>query len=186
MSELTKRALAVALKEVMKTKSFDKITIKDLTDFCSINRQTFYYHFVDINDLLQWIVYEDAKNVLKNNKTAETWEKGYLDILTHLKDEKNFVSNLYHSLSLSELQSYLYKITYDLMYGVVNEEAQGKSVKEEDKIFIANFLKYAFVGLTLDWIKHDFKESPAILVEKIGATCTGMINRALENYRLDK
>ena len=99
-SEATKRFLAVALKELMKTKSFDKVTVKDLTEYCDINRQTFYYHFIDIRDLMEWIIYEDSKKIIANNKTAETWEKGYLDILVHLKADKDFFMNLYNSYSL--------------------------------------------------------------------------------------
>lgn len=39
------------------------------------------------------------------------------------------------------------------MMGVVEERAAGMTVRPEDKEFIANFYKFAFVGLTLDWIK---------------------------------
>lgn len=47
MSEslITKKAIAAGLKELMKRKSFDKITISDITNECGLNRQTFYYHF---------------------------------------------------------------------------------------------------------------------------------------------
>lgn len=186
MSELTKKALTAALVELMKTKSFDKISVKDLADRCGVNRQTFYYHFVDIRDLLRWIVLEDAERVLQSNRTAKTWEKGYLDLLKHLREEKDFVSNVFHSLSLDELQSYLYKITYNLMKGVVDEESAGMSVREEDKSFIADFLKYAFVGVTLNWIKKEMKEEPPSLVEKVSLTAGGLVSRALSNYRLDK
>ena len=49
MSKLTtKKAIALALKEVMKTKPLSKITVNDIAEECSINRQTFYYHFQDI------------------------------------------------------------------------------------------------------------------------------------------
>ena len=37
----------------------------------------------------------------------------------------------------------------------MEEQAAGMSVRPEDKAFIANVYKYAFVGLMLDWIKHD-------------------------------
>ncbi len=185
-SEATKRFLAVALKELMKTKSFDKVTVKDLTEYCDINRQTFYYHFIDIRDLMEWIIYEDSKKILANNKTAETWEKGYLDILVHLKADKDFFMNLYNSYSLRNLEDYLYKITFDLMESVVEEESQGKTVSEDDKKFIADFLKYAFVGLTLDWLKRGMKDDPELLVKKLANTCTGFINGALKNCRIDK
>ena len=38
------------------------------------------------------------------------------------------------------------------------------TVRPEDKEFIANFYKFAFVGLTLDWIKNDMRQDPAQLV----------------------
>ena len=53
VSEQTKRELAAALKEAMAQKPLDKITISELTSACSIRRQSFYYHFEDIYDLLR-------------------------------------------------------------------------------------------------------------------------------------
>ena len=53
MSELTKKALAVSLKKLLSKKELSKITIANITDECGVNRQTFYYHFKDIYDLLE-------------------------------------------------------------------------------------------------------------------------------------
>ena len=55
MSEITKKALAQALKELLSKKELSKITIKNITDYCGVNRQTFYYHFKDVYDLIEWI-----------------------------------------------------------------------------------------------------------------------------------
>ena len=55
MSQITKRALASALKELLEHKPLNKITIADITEQCGVNRQTFYYHFQDIYALLEWI-----------------------------------------------------------------------------------------------------------------------------------
>ena len=55
MSNITKRAMAQSLKKILVVKELDKITITDITNDCGINRQTFYYHFKDIYDLLEWI-----------------------------------------------------------------------------------------------------------------------------------
>ena len=51
-SVVTKQAIADVFKEIMDKKSFDKITISDITGKCGLNRQTFYYHFQDKYDLL--------------------------------------------------------------------------------------------------------------------------------------
>ena len=47
MSQMTKRALEASLKELLRHKPLDKITVSDLTDHCGVNRMTFYYHFKD-------------------------------------------------------------------------------------------------------------------------------------------
>lgn len=53
MSSLTtKKAIAFTLKELLLEKPISKITINDITERCDINRQTFYYHFQDITDLI--------------------------------------------------------------------------------------------------------------------------------------
>ena len=54
-SDITKKALAESLKALGAKKIFDKITVADITDYCGVNRQTFYYHFNDKYELLGWI-----------------------------------------------------------------------------------------------------------------------------------
>ena len=73
MSQTTKRALAQSLKKLLQTKPLSKITINDITEDCGINRMTFYYHFKDIYDLVEWACLEDATKALEGKKTAETW-----------------------------------------------------------------------------------------------------------------
>ena len=46
-SEITKRKIAAALKELMQTTPFEKITVSDISNKCEMHRQTFYYHFQD-------------------------------------------------------------------------------------------------------------------------------------------
>ena len=60
MSEITKRALENALKTLLLKKPLNKITISDVTEECGVNRMTFYYHFKDIYDLVEWCCLEDA------------------------------------------------------------------------------------------------------------------------------
>ena len=66
MSSLTtKKAISFTLKELLLEKPLSKITVNDITERCDINRQTFYYHFESITDLVEWTCLEDADKVLK-------------------------------------------------------------------------------------------------------------------------
>ncbi len=81
MSDTTKRALEESLKHMLLKKPLDKISISDITNDCGISRMTFYYHFKDIYDLVEWSCEEDAARALAGNKTYETWQQGFLQIL---------------------------------------------------------------------------------------------------------
>ena len=54
-SLITKRALASSLKELMKAQPLTKISVGDICEKCGMNRKSFYYHFCDKYDLVNWI-----------------------------------------------------------------------------------------------------------------------------------
>ena len=186
MSQTTKRALEASLKKLLLEKPLDKITISDIAEDCGISRMTFYYHFRDIYDLVEWACVEDASRALAGKKTYSTWQQGFLQIFGAVRDNRPFIMNVYRSVSREQVELYLYKLTYDLLINVVNEEAKGMAVSDEDKTFIANYYKYAFVGLMLDWIRSDMKEDPEKIVGRLSLLMRGSFARALEAYRTDR
>ena len=186
MSDLTKRALEQSLKNLLLQKPLSKITISDIADDCGINRMTFYYHFKDIYDLIEWSCEEDARKALEGKKTYDTWQQGLLQIFEAVQENRAFILNVYRSISREQVENYLYKLTYQLLIGVVHERAAGMSVREEDQDFIATVYKYAFVGLMLDWIKNDMKADPAVIVDRLAAVIHGNVAAALERLRIDK
>lgn len=186
MSEITKRALEASLKNLLLRKPLNKITINDIAEDCGVNRMTFYYHFKDIYDLVEWSCMEDARQALNGKKTYDTWQEGFLQIFRAVQDNKPFIMNVYHSVSREQVETYLYKVTYHLLIDVVEEKAAGMSVRQEDKEFIAHFYKYAFVGIMLDWIRGDMKADPQVIIDRLSLVLLGNITTALERLRADK
>lgn len=186
MSQMTKNALADSLKALLELRPVDKITISDITDDCGVNRMTFYYHFQDIYDLLEWSWIREANKVLKGKKTYDTWQQGFLQIFNAVSENKQIVMNIYHSVNREQIEIYLYKLTYDLLFGVIEENAAGMDVRDDDKKFIADFYKYAFVGLILDWIKNGMKADPSQIIEHLDVLIHGDIKKALNKFRTDK
>ena len=185
MSQVTKRALEASLKHLLLQKPLDKITIGDITEDCGINRMTFYYHFKDIYDLIEWSLLEDAKKALEGQRTYDTWQQGFLQIFEMVLDNKPFITNVYHSISREQVELYLYRLTYDLLFGVVEEQSAGMSVRAEDKQFIADFYKYAFVGIMLDWVRRGMQEDPQQIIDRLSTLLHGNIALALSRFRLD-
>ena len=77
-------------------------------------------------------------------------------------------------------------MVHPLIVGVIEEKAQGIPLRDTDKDFIANFYKYAFVGLLLAWVKNGMKDDPKQLVDRLSLLIHGSIATAVERFRTDK
>ena len=183
MSQTTKRALAASLKKLLSQRPLDKITVVDVTEDCEVNRQTFYYHFKDIYDLLEWTYINETVRALEGNRTYDTWQEGFLRIFEYVQENGSMVVNTLRSGRREYLERFLLKETFALLLGVVEEKAAGLDVREEDKTFIADFYKFAFVGLLMDWINRGMREEPRRIVARLDALIHGDISRALDRLR---
>ena len=157
MSNITKHALAESLKKLLLKKPLNKITINDLTTDCGISRMAFYYHFKDIYDLVEWACLEESRKALQGKKTYDTWQEGLLQIFEAVYENKPFIINAYNAVSREQIENFLFQLTHDLIMGVVEEQARSTSLTQEQKSFIADFYKYSFVGIMLDWIRQGMK-----------------------------
>ena len=181
MAQTTKRALEASLKKLLLKKPLNKITINDITEDCGVNRMTFYYHFKDIYDLVDWIMVEDAAKA-QEGKSFETWSEAFLDILNEIRDNKVLVQNVYRSISREQVEQYLYKMLDPTLHNFIDREATALSVQDADKQFVIDFYKYALVGMVLEWIRKDMKTEPEVMTERLNTMLHGDFHRALLRF----
>lgn len=184
MSQVTKRALEQSLKNLLLKKPLTKITVGDIADDCGINRMTFYYHFKDIYDLVEWSCFEDARRALDEKKTYETWQQGLLQIFEAVQENKPFILNVYRCVHKEQVEKYLQPLVDRLLLDVINEESDNMTVRDEDKQFIAQIYSYIFIGLMLDWIKNGMREEPHQIVDRLAKLIKGSMSAALSRFRL--
>ncbi len=184
MSQITKRALEQSLKNLLLKKPLTKITINDIAEDCGINRMTFYYHFKDIYDLVEWSCLEDARKALEEKKTYETWQQGFIQLFEAVRENKPFIMNVYRCVHREQVEKYLKPPVDNLLLGVINEEAAGMTVRDEDKSFIAQVYSYVFVGLMLDWVRDDMREDPEALVGRLALVLKGSVSQAIGRFRM--
>lgn len=184
MSQITKRALEQSLKKQLLKKPLTKVTINDITEDCGINRMTFYYHFKDIYDLVEWACLEDARRALENTKIHESWQEGLLRIFQAAQENKPFILNVYRSVHQEQVEKYLKPQVDHLVLGIINAAPGASALQEQDKEFIARIYAYIFVGVMLDWIKEDMSTQPAQIVERLGVLLKGTIAEAVERFQI--
>lgn len=166
-SIITKRAIAQGFKELMRHKSFEKITIADITKGCGLNRQTFYYHFQDKYELINWIYYNEAILPLTQNLTFETWSSQILQLLTLMQAEAYFYENALRENSRHEFQNYLLCVAKELFAGIIGRIAENTHIEFEDRQFIADFFSFGIVGVIVDWARKGMKETPEFITARL-------------------
>ena len=166
-SSVTKKTIADGFKSLMEIKSFEKITISDITDTCGLNRQTFYYHFQDKYDLLNWIFYNEAITPFKKELTFDNWGSRLLEMLRTIKNNSRFYINALRTSYSTEFKDYMHKASTKVLSDIIDNIAAEKPVREDDKRFIAEFFSYGITGSVISWVENGMKDDPETIVSHI-------------------
>lgn len=180
MSQFTKKAIVLAFLELLKEQSLDKITVKDIVERCGINRNTFYYYYKDIYDLIDDIFDMDTKRVLSGEKNG-SWQEELKRVVVFILENKTAIVHIYNSKSMDVLEQYLFDISDMLVQDYVTMHNDTIKVSEENKKFITTFYSYSLAGMLLDWIKGGMQENSAEFLEKLGMVFENTIRVALES-----
>lgn len=145
-SNITKRALATSMKELMNEKPFQKITVSDICEGCGMNRKSFYYHFKDKYDLVNWI-YDTEFIVLANRKAYATAWEFMTALCRYLETERAFYSR---ALEINGQNSFSEHFT-EMLQPILKENLRrifGSNATE----FHASFFSDAFVMAIKRWV----------------------------------
>ncbi len=160
----TKKNLAETLKRLMKHKRLDRITIREITDECGYNRQTFYYHFEDIYDLLRWIYRQDIIRLQKLQQKGKSWQEEILILLDWLTINKEFCVNTLNSLGHRNLKRFFYEDIYGIVSKFINSLESCSDKNKEYKDFLTHFYTISLGALMENWVLDEIDKSPQYIV----------------------
>lgn len=162
--QFTKYALAQSLKALCEEQAFDKISVRDVTEHCKVNRQTFYYHFSDKFELLDWIYYEEAFLPLTEGLTLKNWSEKFCELLKLMKRDRAFYM---HTIKCSEnfFEEYLFKILIALHRSAIEKLDRRKVITEEKAEIYARFFAHGLTGIIIDWAQGGMREDEKMLAE---------------------
>lgn len=188
MKRNAKFAIVSSFKELLNKHPMDKVTVKEICEQCNVNRQTFYYYFTDIMDILKFIIFEELSADIAQNRTFETWEGGFLATMNYLKKNSKMIFHIYHSSYWNEVNLFFINFSNDLLNNVVEECADkiGMKLLSKDETFIVNFYRHVFYGIMSDWVSEGMKEEPEVILKKLLIMITGSIPRSVEAFVKDE
>ena len=185
MASTTKESLGAALKQMLTVKPIDKITVKDLVEICGVNRQTFYYHFDDVYDLLEWVFEEDANRVLPSEVVYEHWRDEVMMFFKNLADNSVFALNIYNSNSRIYMLRYFKRRLQGCIRSFAIIVSEGKNIDRTDFEFVVEFYANGIVGLISQWLDLGMQLPKEITQDRFLKLLDNSVENMLARFQID-
>ena len=144
-----KEEICATLKQMMKRKSIQKITIQDLADECGISRYTFYYHFTDIYDCLSWLLQHEVKQHIQSIEYCRTWEEGFDEIFRFIQANASLCKQLRSSPYPDLLYQLFHRELAPLIRLSLSKMIQARQYQASETYmnFLVSFCSHGLEGL---------------------------------------
>ena len=157
MANYTKDLILKTFFDMLERMPFEKITITALIKECNIGRNTFYYHYEDIYDLLDDAYSQLLRRYevcLQNDDLSEAIKT----ILYDCRKNREKVYHIYNSLTCERLISFIFDRTDSLILRYVMSIAEEFDADSDHADIVANVIKYSFYGFFARFLWNDMKD----------------------------
>lgn len=148
----TEEAIIASFWELLEKKPYNKITVKDIVELCQVNRNTFYYHFQDIPELLERIIKKNVDEVINGCERFDAPVDCLAPLINSILKRKAAFLHIYHSVHREFFLNELNKLTLYCVKEYIDTATQDFTISPENKKLLIRFYKSALVGITLDWL----------------------------------
>ncbi len=159
--------LAESLKELSKKKPIDKITIKEITDKAGVIRPTFYNHFQDKYELLEWITVNELFAPMDPLLTNGMLKEAITFMLTRMEKDRDFYTRAAELEGQNSFNEIFNRCVAKTLLKYIDMEKLADIIKfpwlSED--LVAEFLAHSISWVTIQWIKHGMTVSAEDLTE---------------------
>lgn len=149
----TKNLIARVFSDMANRKGFDKITVTDLVEECRISRQTFYYHFQDIFDVVEWSIGQEIEKAVESSLSAETREDAIRMFVEKTVTEYPLISNFLNSKHSRELEKHYTAGLRKYFEMLLKSKSHELDIKVSELEPFLSFFSYGIVGLLLDYYR---------------------------------
>lgn len=173
----TKIALEAAMQELLREKPLEQIRVRELADRCGIRRQSFYYHFNDVYELLDWSISREREHLLRRQEEFVTWQQVYLDLQQYMAENRAYYQTILRIRGRERLRELLAPVFQNVMDGLddyyrknIPEDMTVQMEKEfsvwqENKINLAQVLLEAWINGSVDITPEDvIREAEGVTV----------------------
>lgn len=185
MTEMTKILLSKSFKKLLSKKMLNKITVKDIVNDCKLTRQTFYYHFQDIYELLDW-TYKNEIGELLNEPNSNSWEKVVVNFLSYIRENRSMYLNTMNSVGREHFEQAIYPELFEFSKLKIEKLATESDFPDEKISFMANLQAITLISVIIQWANNGMKEDPDETAKMLVQTLNSATLNIIKEYETAK
>ena len=184
MTNLTRQALGESLKELLCVRTLDRITIQDVTDGAKVSRKTFYYHFHDIYDLVEWMILEECSALVEQWRASGNLGHALAAAFEYAAENRTLMLHIFASMERVDIERMVRNVITPSLELIFDEIAHGAPVAEEDRRLVIAVLGNGLAGVFYAWVGGGMLEEADTLRDQIeyffGDSVELMVRRCVE------
>jgi len=144
----TKQKIARALRQLMCERPLSKITVQDLMERAEMKRQSFYYHFQDIYDVLGWICEQQLGASLQEDPEMD-FEEWCLRLVHLLEEDRAFYRRVFLAGSPELVRDFCEKLVRPRMARLMYQADDLRTLPRQQG-FVVDFCTRALTGYFIE------------------------------------
>lgn len=165
-SNITKKALATALKTLMQTQPFEKISVGEICEACELNRKSFYYHFKDKYDLVEWIFNSEFIATVADARVTDRWSF-VRALCDYFYRERTFYSKLLRLTGQNSFRQYFSEYLFQIVEPFLRPRVPLAAQQNENYRFFISFISDAAFVAIFRWLDEGSKTPPEEFVHRL-------------------
>ena len=155
MSGFTKEIIAKTFTELLDEKPMSKITVKDIVERCGVNRNTFYYHFKDIPDVVEFILKKKWDEILEHPQDRASILECMEEMADLVRNNRKVMFNVYRSVKKDTFLFYMNEISNYIIMEYFRKNADQFDLDEGEIRILIQYYKCLFMGFLMEWLDNN-------------------------------
>lgn len=183
MRKTTKQSISESLMMLLETHTIDKITVKDIVAECGVNRQTFYYHFRDIYDLLEWTLEENIQTFLAEHSILkDNWQEQIYLLYQFFYSHRKLILHAYDSINRTYYERFVLKFIEPIISYRISLCPAAEQVPDEKRQFVQQIYCWICSDLIIEWVEHGMPDETKARLDDYITLVNGSLDTALERF----
>lgn len=179
MPGFTKQAIRNSFIKLLNERPVSQITVKDIVEDCGINRNSFYYHYQDLPSMIEEIILEEAREIIRQHPTVDSLEEGLEVAISFALKNRRAALHLYNSSKREYFEQYLWQVCEHVVDTYISTAFADYLPGLKDKRTIVRYYKWCCFGAAMDWLSGGMKDDIQADFHRMGQLKKGMLEETI-------